>query len=63
MLKHNGREGSHTFWPAIRQRDSVDTAWDRRSEVSRIREMCVSKSDCLKLHVSRTGSRPLARLT
>lgn len=38
----------HTFCPAIRQRDSVDSACERRREVSRMRERCVSRSDWLR---------------
>lgn len=36
-----------TFEPAMRQRDSVGRAWERRREVSRMRERWVSRSDWL----------------
>ena len=36
-----------TFEPAMRQRDSVERAWERRRVVSRMRVRCVSRSDWL----------------
>ncbi len=42
-----GRGRGGTFWPAMRQRDSVERAWERRRVVSRMRERWVSRSLCL----------------
>lgn len=38
-----------TFCPAIRQRDSVESAWERRRVVSRTRDRWVSRSDWLQV--------------